>query len=81
MKFRGDQQVYLAETAEVQYSGDSFEGGFSVVRKCYIQNDPNFPRLLSLASKVAHRTLGTQRTALFNAEALAVRSHTVVALG
>ena len=74
MKFRGDQLVYLAETAVVQYLGDSFEGGYGVVRKCYIQNDPSFSHHMMLASKVAHQTPASQRTALFNAEALAVRS-------
>ena len=73
-KFRGDQLVYLAETADVQYLGDSFTGGYGVVRKCHIQNDPSFPRLMMLASKTAHQMPTSQKTALFNAEALAVRS-------
>ena len=74
LKFRGDQLVYLADTADVHYFQERYRGGFGDVTRCHIKNDPSFPEHMMLASKVARNMPKAQKTALFNSEALAVRS-------
>jgi hypothetical protein len=74
MMLRGGHLIHFNDKVKVSYQGKKMEGGYGIIQKCFIENDPAIPKHWAFAAKTQKGDSVTARTIQFNVEAMALRS-------
>jgi hypothetical protein len=74
MMLRGSHLIHFSDKVKVLYQGKKMEGGYGIIQKCFIENDPTIPKHWVFAAKTQKGDTRAAQRVRFNAEAMALRS-------